>query len=146
MAAPLYANLRSFVCISGLPPAADDLLKRMFSIVADFVGPCAITHPSYHDRHLGHSPHHHESGTILRTPKLSVLGFVSLLLGISSTLMLFGSLAFMLGFMLMPLIVPASIAVCVGALLSTIKEGRHSMPASSASLQGEKILQTKALF
>eukprot|EP00250_Pteridium_aquilinum_P007705 c17374_g1_i1 orf=260-754(-) len=152
MADPVHTSPRPVISPLGLPPlgrlpfAADELLRRVVPMVADFVDSCAINgaNQHYHPHHQVHSQLHHESRTNVRTPKLSVLGFASLLMGISSTLMLFGSVAFFLGFMLMPLIVPACVAVGIGALLATVKEGRNPTSMTSVMQQGSKILQEKS--
>ncbi|MCO5547377.1 hypothetical protein L7F22_000826 [Adiantum nelumboides] len=131
---------QSSILPSGLPPAADELLQRMLLMMMDLVGSLAWNGTGLHI----HQHRNQGSGTALRTPKLSVLGFASLLFGISSTLMLLGSFAFMLGFMLIPLILPASIVVCVTAMLPTFKESLYPSSPSQWSMWGSEILQKEA--
>ncbi|KAH7434277.1 hypothetical protein KP509_06G008900 [Ceratopteris richardii] len=130
---------RSSVLLSGLPPAAGQLLQRFLSVAPHFaVDPSAEN-----------LQHHGQDGRdkLLRTPEFSFLGFASLLLGISSTLMLLGIFAFMVGFVLMPLILPASIFVCVGAVLPVSKEGsRPSASLTSCSIWKVKFLRKEAPY
>lgn len=146
MAAPGHANPRSLARLYGLPHAADELFNQMLRIFSGSVNGPHANNPSFYPHHhlASHSHLDYRAGTTLRTPKLSVLGFASLLLGISSTLLLFGSLALFLGFMLIPLILPASIAVCVGASLIASKECHQPTAARSESVKEREIFARKS--
>ena len=109
---------------SHLPPSADRLIRQVTIACLDLLNSNTTTDPSsssngvqYIIRHISQlSP-----SSSFRTPQFSVLGLASLLLGISSTLMLFGSFAFMVGFMIIPFIFPVIAVACIGALHGALK-------------------------
>ncbi|MCO5551678.1 hypothetical protein L7F22_005182 [Adiantum nelumboides] len=76
-------------------------------------------------------------------PRPSALGFASFLLGIASTLMLFGSFALVLGLLITPLILPLALISCMGMLLANFKGSITDLlsffPVSVSSISADAI-------
>ncbi|KAK3036422.1 hypothetical protein RJ639_030021 [Escallonia herrerae] len=92
--------------------------------------PLPISFPSLVGPSLSASP----SSSSNRTSQISPTAFASLFLGISVALMLFGSVIFVVGFILMPWVIALVLLFYFAGLVSTLSELSRAIVSFAASL------------